>query len=252
MVVHYAGKPVDMNPILALGLPVIEDAAHAIDSYYKGKHCGAIGSVGIFSFDAVKNLTTGEGGGVITSNPEYLKRAKNLRYCGIAKSGFEASTTKTRWWEYDVHAFFPKMLNTDMAAAMGLEQLKKLDTFQKRRKELWNQYTSVLASEPWANEWLEWAPDASPHEKHSYFSYFIKLRHGSRDALAKHLYDLGIYTSLRYHPLHLNKIYNCPARLEHSEWLNEHALNLPLHHRLSDGDVAKVIDGLRSFRKKMS
>ena len=91
MVVHFAGKPVDMDPILALGLPVIEDAAHAVDSTYKGLPCGGIGDVGIYSFDAVKNLTTGEGGGIATRKQEWIDRARILRYCGIGKSGFEAA-----------------------------------------------------------------------------------------------------------------------------------------------------------------
>ena len=251
MVVHYAGKPVDMDSLKQFNLPIIEDAAHAIDSYYKGQHCGAIGDVGIFSFDAVKNLTTGEGGGVVTRNPEYAKRSKNLRYCGISKSGFEASATKDRWWEYDVLDYFPKMLNSDMNAAMGLEQLKKLSQFQERRKQLWDLYTDTLTKESWANSWLEAAPGPEAHEKHSYFTYFIKLRSGSRDKLAKFLYDRGIYSSLRYHPLHLNKKYDCPAPLENCDWLNEVALNIPLHHRMTDQEVGQVLDGLKAFRQQM-
>ncbi len=250
MVVHYGGKPCDMDPINALGIPVLEDAAHAIDSYYKGKHCGAIGALGIFSFDAVKNLTTGEGGGVICKDPALQQKAKNLRYCGISKSGFEASATKNRWWEYDVNDSFPKMLNTDMAASMGLQQLKKLPSFQARRKELWDTYTKHF-NEPWAQDWLEHAPGPEAHEQHSYFSYFIHVKTGSRDALAKFLYDRGVYTSLRYHPLHMNKIYgSTDQRLEHSEWLNEHALNLPLHHRLKDSEVEQIFDGIKAFRQK--
>ena len=77
MVVHFAGKPVDMDPILELGLPIIEDAAHAVDSTYRGKACGGIGDVGIYSFDAVKNLTTGEGGGISTRKKELIDRGKN-------------------------------------------------------------------------------------------------------------------------------------------------------------------------------
>ncbi|HEX9640167.1 MAG TPA: aminotransferase class I/II-fold pyridoxal phosphate-dependent enzyme, partial [Candidatus Krumholzibacteria bacterium] len=111
MVVHYAGKPVDMDGMQAFGLPIIEDAAHAVDSFYKGRHCGTIGDVGILSFDAVKNLTTCEGGGVLAQDKQKIERAHRLRYCGISKSGFQASVSKTRWWEYDISEFFPKMLN---------------------------------------------------------------------------------------------------------------------------------------------
>ena len=138
MVVHYAGLPVDMKPILELGFPVIEDAAHAIDSTYNGLPCGTIGDVGIFSFDAVKNLTVGEGGGITTKDPIKIERAKVMRYCGIGKSGFDSavnnSNTKSRWWEYNIREPFIKMLPTNLAANIGLAQLNRIDTLQARRK----------------------------------------------------------------------------------------------------------------------
>ncbi len=249
MVVHYAGKPVDMDPIMDLDLPVIEDAAHAVDSYYKGKHCGAIGSLGIFSFDAVKNITTGEGGGLLSQDTSKLDYARKLRYCGIAKSGFESTTTKNRWWEYEIHDFFPKMLNTDMAAAMGIEQLKKLDQFQSRRKEIWNQYSKCFRTESWANTWLDIPAEAESHEKHSYFTYLIRLKKGNRDELAHFLFEKKIYTSLRYHPLHLNAIYGSSDRLPVSEKLNETGLNIPLHQRMTNDDVSRILSALKEFRE---
>lgn len=250
MVVHYGGKPVDMDSIMALGFPVLEDAAHAIDSTYKGKHCGAIGEAGIFSFDAVKNITTGEGGGLLHKDPQKLELARKLRYCGISKSGFEASATKQRWWEYEISDFFPKMLNTDIAAAIGLEQLKKLPTFQKRRREIWNRYTETFTKESWANNWLLLPKGEESHEQHSFFTYYIRLQSGDRDKLAKFLFDRGVYTSLRYHPLHLNKIYgSMDVRLKNTEELNEIALNIPIHHRMTDDETSQVIEGLKAFRQ---
>jgi len=83
MIVHYAGLSVDMDPIIELGFPVIEDAAHAVDSTYKGMPCGSIGDIAIFSYDAVKNLTVGEGGGIAARDPKNVERAKVMRYCGI-------------------------------------------------------------------------------------------------------------------------------------------------------------------------
>ncbi len=250
MVVHYAGKPVDMDAMKQFGLPILEDAAHAIDSTYKGQHCGNIGDAGIFSFDAVKNLTTGEGGGLTAKNPDWIKRAFKLRYCGIAKSGFEASTTKNRWWEYEISDFFPKLLNNDIAAAIGLAQLEKLPAFQERRKNLWTRYTNTFSKESWASDWI--IPPVGPEsfETHSYFTYCLRFKHGSRDQIAKYLFERGVYTSLRFHPLHLNPIYGARDSLPNCEHLNEVALNIPLHHRLSDGDVDQVIDALKSFRKQ--
>lgn len=251
MVVHYAGKPVDMDGFKRFNLPIIEDAAHAIDSYYRGAHCGSIGTVGIFSFDAVKNITTGEGGAVLVQDEAMGIRARKLRYCGVAKSGFEASANKSRWWEYEISDSFPKMINTDIAAAIGLAQLDKLEGFQSRRKLLWELYDRHL-SESWATDWIEGLVGPASDEKHSYFSYCIKLKMGSRDRLAKYMYDQGIYTSLRFHPLHLNEIYGEKnVSLKNCEWLNEHALNIPLHHRLSDGEVEKIFSTLRTFRNDL-
>lgn len=107
MVVHYAGKPVKLDEIKRFGLPIIEDAAHAVDSKIGEKYCGSIGDVGIYSFDGVKNLAIGEAGGITSGSIEIMKKAKALRYCGIEKSGFEASTTKKKMVGIQRDRFFP-------------------------------------------------------------------------------------------------------------------------------------------------
>lgn len=244
MVVHYAGKPVDMAPILALGLPVIEDAAHAVDSTQNGVACGAIGDVGIYSFDAVKNLATPEGGGITVRDPARFERARALRYCGIAKSGFAASASGSRWWEYAVQGVAPKMLSNDVCAAIGLVQLDKLDRNQARRRRIWDTYQRELAG----LERVRRPVEAAPGERHSYFTYCIRVDGpGARDRLAQHLYRQGIYTTLRYHPLHLNPIYGSTEPLPVSEALNETALSLPIHPQLSDDDVDRVLEAIRAF-----
>lgn len=244
MVVHYGGLPVELEPIQALGLPVVEDAAHAVDSKRKGRTCGTLGEVGIYSFDAIKNLAMGEGGGLTAKNPDWVKRARQLRYCGIGKSGFEASANKDRWWEYNVAEFFPKMLPSDIAASIGLAQLRKLDKMQAYRRKLWELYQKELADVPW----LSRPKDAPEGDQHSYFTYCIRVHGGRRDALAKHLYQNGIYTTLRYHPLHMNKIYGSTAKLPVCERLNEEALSIPLHPGLKDADVEKVLATLKAFK----
>lgn len=244
MVVHYAGLPVEMDDIMSFGYPVIEDAAHAVDSRYKGTPCGNIGTVGIFSYDAVKNLTVGEGGGIASPNADLISRAKILRYCGIGKSGFDsAQTSQTeRWWEYNISEPFIKMLPTNIAAAIGLEQLKKIDLLQSRRKAIWSAYTEAFARNPFIIVPVE-APD---HSSHSYFTYCIRVP--IRDRLAKFLLSEGIYTTLRYHPLHLNPIYvQADKSLPNSQKLNEDALSIPIHPRLTDSDVSKVIDAILNF-----
>lgn len=245
MVVHFAGKPVDMDPILALQIPVIEDAAHAVVSSYKGKACGSIGDVGIFSFDAVKNLTAGEGGGVAMKKPGLLSRAKQLRYCGIGKSGFEAASSgtevKSRWWEYNIQEPFIKMLPNNITAAVAMAQLRKIETLQKRRRDCFDQYHAEL---PGVGD-LILPPAPEAHEEHSYFTYVIRT--AKRDELARFLLDKGIYTTLRYHPLHMNEIYNSKAKLPNCEELNETALSIPLHPNLSDQDMAHIISTIKDF-----
>ena len=248
MVVHYAGKPAKLDPIMKLDLPVIEDAAHAIDSKIGERYCGTVGDIGIYSFDAVKNLSIGEAGGLTSIHPEVTKKARMLRYCGIGQSAMQKSLQKDgkregRWWEYDIIDFFPKVIPDDIGASIGLAQLRKLDTHQKYRKWIWDLYVRELSG----LEWLELPVDAEPGEQHSYFTFLIRLKNDKRDALAKYLFENGIYTSLRFHPLHLNKIYGSEAKLPNCELLNETALNIPLHPNLTEADIAKIIDTVKSF-----
>ncbi len=245
MVVHYAGKPVRLKPILDFGLPVIEDAAHAVDSKLGGVSCGALGALGVYSFDAVKNLAMGEGGGITAQNPELIVRARTLRYCGIGKSGFEASANKERWWEYNIVDFFPKFLPNDINASIGLAQLRKLDKSQAYRKQIWELYQREFAE----LGWLLRPRDPEPDEQHSYFTYFVRIPDGKRDKFAKYLYNQGIYTTFRYHPLHMNAIYKSTAKLPNCERLNEEGLNLPLHPNLSSTDLDKIISAVKAFSK---
>lgn len=248
MIVHYAGKPVDLDPIIELGFPIIEDTAHAVDSYYKGKACGTITDVGIYSFDAVKNLTAGEGGGICTKDEEKISKAKTLRYCGIGKSGFEAASSSksdSRWWEYNIIEPFIKMLPTSMAAAIALTQLERLEELQSIRKKIWDLYQQEFQTE----DWIVKPMNAASFEKHSYFTYVIRVPH--RDELAKYLFDNGIYTTLRYHPLHLNSLYNSKVKLPNSELLNEDALSIPLHPNLSESDVELIIKSIKNFKSRI-
>jgi aminotransferase len=251
MVVHYAGLPVNMDEIKAFGIPIIEDAAHAVDSVYKGKHCGTIADVGIYSFDAVKNLTAGEGGGLATNSAEMLERAKMLRYCGIGKSGFDAAVSnakgKNRWWEYNISEPFIKMLPTNIAAGIASAQLAKIDELQLIRKNIWDTYQTEFEDIPWIIRPVE----ANYGDRHSYFTYCIRTP--KRDELAKYLLDNGIYTTLRYHPLHLNKLYGqTDVNLANCEVLNEDCLSIPLHPRLLDTEVEKIISEISKFGKANS
>lgn len=240
MVVHYAGLPVQMQPIVDLGLPVIEDAAHAVDSAIGGRPCGSIGDIGVYSFDAVKNLAMGEGGAITSRDQALADRARQLRYCGIAKSGFDASKGSAhRWWEHEITAVFPKLLASDLNAAVGLAQLRKLEALQADRKRIWETYQQQFAD----LDWLQRPVDACPADRHSYFTYVVRIP--NRDRSARALYQQGIYTTLRYHPLHLNAMFNTDVRLANTERLNEEALSLPLHPRLTPDEVETVVTAVR-------
>ncbi|MEJ0077708.1 MAG: DegT/DnrJ/EryC1/StrS family aminotransferase [Alphaproteobacteria bacterium] len=244
MVVHYGGLPVRLDEILPLGLPVVEDAAHAVDSALQGRACGGIGDVGMYSFDAVKNLAMGEGGGLTAKDSARLIRARQLRFCGVGSSGFAASSSKDRWWEYDVTDFFPKMLPSDIAASIGLAQLRKLDRMQAYRRSIWELYQREFAP----LGWLARPQDAPADARHSYFTYCVRVGGGRRDAFAKYLYERGIYTTLRYHPLHMNKIYGSAANLPVCARLNDEALSLPIHPGLKEGDLTKIVDTVRAWK----
>lgn len=250
MIVDYAGLPVESDVISQLGYPIIEDAAHAVHSVYKGKTCGALADVAIYSFDAVKNLTTGEGGGITSLNKEWIKKAKVLRYCGIGKSGFEAASTsanKQKWWEYNIEAPFIKMLPTNMAAAIGLAQIDKIDKMQEIRKNIWEIYQNEFNN----IEWINTPVNALIEDRHSYFTYCIRVP--KRDRLAHYLLENGIYSTLRYHPLHMNKIYKqMNKQLINCEKLNKEALNIPIHPRLTENEVTKIVDTIKSFEKKIN
>lgn len=241
MAVHYAGKPANISRLKTFGVPVIEDAAHAIDSKINNIYCGNIGDVGIYSFDAVKNLATPEGGAII-GPPELIQKAKEFRYCGVQKSGF-ANQNANRWWEAPVKHVAPKMIPNDICASVGLAQLHKLNYHQQRRKNIWDRYQDSFK----ALSWLKIPMEAETSEQHSYFTYLIRILDGSRDQLAKYLLSNNVYTTLRYHPLHLNKIYRHHGSLPICEQLSEEGLNLPLHPAMSDGDIDKVIDLVLSW-----
>lgn len=247
MVVHYAGLPVEMDGVLEFGVPVIEDAAHAVCSTYRGTACGLLGNVGIFSYDAVKNLTVGEGGGIASPNPDIIERAKRLRYCGIGKSGFDSLSNNgpEKWWEYDISEPFIKMLPTNIAAAIGIVQLSKIDSFQRYRKEIWNIYSDSLRVVPQ----LILPVDSIEHSTHSYFTYCVRAL--DRDRLAKFLLARNIYTTLRYHPLHLNSLYSqMNVQLPNSQQLNKDALSLPLHPRLTRSEIDHIVTTIIEFYKK--
>lgn len=252
MVVHFAGLTVDMDPIIELGYPVVEDSAHAIYSDYKGRSCGSIGELGVFSFDAVKNLAVGEGGGIVCKSDELKTRAQELRYCGIRKSGFQAafsrdnSSLEKLWWEYELAEPFVKMLPTNISASIGLAQLERRVELQMKREKIWSMYQSGFEK---LGVVITPRTQLNFENTHSFFTYAIRVP--KRNDLARFLLKNEIYTTLRYNPInHYRQFSEFPgSTLENSVLLNETALSLPLHPRLTDAQVEKVIGCVDSFYK---
>lgn len=244
---HYGGRPADMSEILraADGLYVLEDAANAPASKWQGRACGTIGDAGVWSFDAMKILVMGDGGALWMRSEDATLKAKTLRYLGLAPkstSGMDsAATGNGRWWEYQVVKPSGRYVSNDVLAAVGRVQLRKLAEFVKRRREIWDMYQDGFHG----LTWLWKPPELEAGDESSYYLYWIQTAH--RDELAAWLYDRGVYTTFRYHPLHLVDAYGSPERLPVAEKIAERTLCLPLHQRLTDDDVRKVIDRVCEF-----
>jgi aminotransferase len=228
MTVHYAGKPACVE---SFGLPLIEDVAHAVDSKIGTRYCGAFGTVAAFSFDPIKNLATPDMGGVVCDD---LDKAKALRHCGLKGSGFDKSGG-SKWWVDSFEDVFPKYMPNDVSASVALVQLEKLKENQAKRKRIWDIYQSAFGK----LNWLETPCESLPYEQHSYFTYLIRVK-AYRDKFAVYLKENGVYTTLRFHPIHMTfNIYN---NLPNTELLAETGLNLPLHPRMSDSEISMVVD----------
>jgi dTDP-4-amino-4,6-dideoxygalactose transaminase len=135
------------------------------------------------------------------------------------------------------------MIPNDVSASIALGQLQRLPANQAARKRVWEAYRRELADV----SWLGLPPEPTVGDRHSYFTFLVRVLDGRRDALAHALLAQGIYTSLRYQPLHLLRPFGDGRSLPNSELLAEQGLNLPLHPRLSDDDVARVVEGVRGF-----
>ena len=239
---HYGGHPCNMDEVKkeAKGLYVLEDSANSIVSKYKGKNCGTLGDIGCFSFDAMKMLSIGDGGAITVMNEKLFSKAMEARYLGIKnrQSGIDSLKEKNeRWWEIELASAENRYLTNDILCAIARVQLRKLDSFIKKRKEVWHKYQEAFKD----LDLVETPPEPLSETESSYYLYWIKVKDGLRDKLAAYLVKNEIYCTFRYYPLHLIKQYGSSEKLLNAEKLNEEVLNLPLHQNLSNGDVSKII-----------
>lgn len=253
--VHYAGLAADMPALLAIaakhGLKVVEDAAHALPATVGGALVGTLASdATVFSFYANKTITTGEGGMLVTRDAGLAKRAKVMRLHGMNRDAFDRFTAKVPSWYYEIVAPGFKYNLTDVAAALGLHQLRRADAFQQRREQIARQYTEGLQGLP-----LVAPPDAVAGERHAWHLYVIRLADDARlgrDEVIEKLFEAGIGCSVHYIPLHLHPYWRdryglAPQQFPHSQHAYERMLSLPLYTRMTDADVQRVIAAMRQI-----
>ena len=254
MPVHYAGLAADMPALLALakkhGLKVVEDAAHSLPTTCGGQLIGTLQSdVTVFSFYANKTITTGEGGMVVTRDAELARRIKTMRLHGMSRDAFDRFTAKVPSWYYEIVAPGFKYNLTDIASALGLQQLKRLGAFQKRREEIALQFNEAFAGLP-----VITPPLAASGDTHAWHLYVMRLGDAtpvSRDTFIERLFAAGIGCSVHYIPLHLQPYWRdryalSPAGFPHSQKAFERMVSLPLYTRMTDADVRRVIAAVRA------
>jgi dTDP-4-amino-4,6-dideoxygalactose transaminase len=253
--VHYAGLACDMDGVLELartyGLKVVEDAAHAFPTLYKGKLVGTLGSdVTVFSFYANKTMTTGEGGMVVTRDAALAARMRVMRIHGISQDAYARHNSRVPAWFYEVVAAGFKYNLTDLASAMGIVQLRKIDGFLRRRVLLASRYHDALRDLP-----LRLPATASGASSHAWHLYVVRLLASApigRDELIRKLSERGIGTSVHFIPLHRQPIWRDSCRLSPEQFPVAEAafkcmLSLPLYTKMSDADQQRIIDHLREL-----
>lgn len=254
--VHYAGLACDMDALLALarrrGLFVVEDAAHAFPTRHRGRLVGTLDSdATVFSFYANKTMTTGEGGMIAVRDPRLAARMRQMRLHGISRDAFDRYTSRTPAWYYEVVAAGFKYNLTDIASAIGIQQLRKIDRFARRRSDLAARYRDGLAGLPLR---LPAVPDEAAGDSHAWHLYVVRLDDGAalgRDALIDALSRRGIGTSVHFIPLHRQPYWRDAGHLSAADFPVAEAcyarmLTLPLYTKMSDADQDRVIAALRA------
>ncbi|HAT1684074.1 TPA: UDP-4-amino-4-deoxy-L-arabinose aminotransferase [Klebsiella oxytoca] len=249
--VHYAGAPVNIDAIRAIAerhaIPVIEDAAHAAGTYYKGRHVGWRGTA-IFSFHAIKNMTCAEGGLVVTDDDELAARIRSLKFHGLGVDAYDRQTLGRAPQAEVISPGFKYNL-ADINAALALVQLDKLAAANQRRAAIAQRYLRELADTPFR-------PLAVPswEHQHAWHLFIIRVDEAacgiSRDALMEKLKAMGIGTGLHFRAAHTQKYYRerfPDVSLPHTEWNSARICSIPLFPDMTDDDVTRVISALHQL-----
>ena len=250
IVLHYAGVPCDIENIAKLckskNIKLIEDNANSPFSKVNVKNTGTFGDVGLWSFDSMKQLVMGDGGMIYCKNPNDKEKLDKLTYLGLeTKSGF-SNSVDNKWWEFNVSSPSRRSITNDIQAAMGIEQLKKIDSQITKRKLIHDTYSNELKS----LNWLDVPLDLPIGITSSYYMYHIQLKNSKdRDKLAKYLKQNKIYNSFRYYPLHWVKYFKLnKINLPNTEYAANNTLCIPLHQGLKQDDVSYIIETIKKFK----
>jgi dTDP-4-amino-4,6-dideoxygalactose transaminase len=253
--VHFAGLSCDMTAVFECArkhnLKVVEDAAHAFPSTWNRKLIGSLESdATIFSFYATKTITTGEGGMIVTRDEKVARRCRAMRLHGISRDAFDRYSSTTPSWQYEVIAPGFKYNMTDLAASIGIHQLKKSWAFQNKRAQLAARYDKAFTDLP-----LTLPPRAPAGDLHSWHLYVIRLKDTvkiSREEFIRQMAARGIGCSVHFIPLHLHPYWRDAYQLRSESFSNaqlayERAVSLPLYTRMSEADQNRVIEAVREL-----
>ena len=249
IVVHYAGIAVDMDPLMELAskhnLFVIEDAAHSIDSYYKGRPLGSIGHLAAFSFHETKNVISGEGGMLIINDDRFMERAEIIREKGTNRSAFFRGEVDKYGWVDIGSSFLP----SDIIAAFLYAQLENLEDIQKKRKHIWNYYHEKLKELTEKGYFkFQSLPTYATNNAHMFYILCRSLE--DRDKLIEYLKSKSIYAVFHYLSLDKSPFYKDKAMshdMDNSDYYTDHLLRLPLYYELSDDDLDYVIENIKTY-----
>jgi len=247
--VHYAGAPVDLDEIYRIAgeIPVLEDAAHALGTFYKGRHIGAKNA--LYSFHAIKNITCGEGGMFVSSDPKLADQIRRWKFHGIGVDAFDRQN-RGRSPQAEVQNPGFKYNMTDMQAALGLSQFKRLDKINARRRELAMLYREKLSSVP------EIAPLSDPQGydfTHAWHLFVVRVATPkiTRDEFMAELKKQNIGTGLHFRCAHLQRYYRevmgfKPGMLPATEYNSDRICSLPLFYDMTDDDLNDVVDAVKT------
>jgi dTDP-4-amino-4,6-dideoxygalactose transaminase len=252
--VHFAGRPCEMDAIMKIArkhdLVVIEDCAHAIETTYHGRKAGTFGDFGCFSFYATKNVTTGEGGMIVGRDESNIARAKVLALHGMSKDAWHRFGDQG-YKHYQVVAAGFKYNMMDLQAAIGIHQLARVERNWQRREQIWNRYMDAFADLP-----IRLPAHPAPETRQAYHLFTIMIDESvcgiSRDAFLNKMNDLRIgpgvhYLAVPVHPYYQQRFGWNPEHWANAMRLGRQTVSLPLSPKLDDGDVDRVIRGIRSL-----